>query len=517
MREKYIAAIRKAAAAGDFDSANELAEYVSANMPTAAEIRQRDFESMPWYQQAGIGAGQSVADVFTGAKALLGGDTAQAERDSQMLDDIDSGWKTAGNIAADIGMTALPGSFAAAGATRAGLSTGARIASTLAAEGVGAGVVEGLQEQDFDKGLRAGGMTAAGGYVLPKLLGVGTRAGPDILAAQGVNLTPGQRWGGLPAMVEEILSYIPGTAKPVQAARERAVQSWNSVLRSSMAPTATKGMSPHEATQAIKTAVKSEYDDIFRGTMTLDGLDNAWMGISAGQRNILPPDELSRFNKTLENYWQKLEGATVNGKTVQTADKALGKLANQAYKAGDGLMGDAYSAAQRGLQSALPKEIAERLAVNAKAYGRFKVLESATGKVAPSGRSPAGTIMPQELVSSTSAGRRGQAAVGRAPLQDEAHMAAQTLSRPDNAVQGLAQVVPGAGSLFINPVTQRLGNNSVIGQAGRLGLTETLRAAQGDGRVDMNALYQDMLNYRDPDDPMDQQRIIADQLRRGQR
>jgi hypothetical protein len=432
----------------------------------ARRYRQEDFDSMPWYQQAAIGAGQSVDELLTGVKGIMGGDTTQARADQAMVNDIDSGWKTAGNIAGDVAMASVPGLGAANVARNAGLPLARAAQAALAGETLGAGVVEGVQNESLASGATAAGLTAAGGVLAPKLLGIGSKAA-DELYQQGVKLTPGQRWGGIIKGAEEILSYVPGTAKPVQKAKDAALSSWNGVIRSIKGD--VSGLTPHQAIEATKKAVKSEYEDIFSGTAKLsDDLLPGWASALDEAQKVMPPKEYKALQKTFSNLADPIARGkgSMDAKALQSLDSGLGKLSSQAFKRGDGIAADVFKSAKETLRQAMPDDMSKRLAQNNEAYSKFKVLESATGKSAPSKRQPAGTITPGELLTSASVGRRPQAAVGRAPLQSDAALANEVLSG-SNKVQGLAGAIPAISRPFINEPMRRGLTSPLTGQMAR--------------------------------------------------
>lgn len=494
LRDKYIDAINRAAAAGDTQAANELAAYVDANMPSAEMLRQQDFDSMPWYQKAGIGFDQAVTDLGTGIKTVLGGDTAQAKADSEMVDSVDSGWKTAGNVAGDIAMASLPGLGATSMAARQGLPLATRAAAGLGGEAWGAGVVEGLQNNDLLTGAAAAATTAVVGGGVPKMLGIGSKAADD-LAEQGVNLTPGQRWGGIVQGVEEIMSYIPGFSKPVQKARERALTSWNQVMRGSK-------KAPQEAIGDIKAAVKAEYDDIFEGVTKLDdSLFNSWATTLNQASDVMPPKEFKQLEKLFANISDPIARGrgSIDSKALQSLDQNLGKLQNQAYRRGDSIAGDVYKSAKESLRQAMPEGMSSRLAQNNKAYGEFKVLESVTAKAAPMKRQPPGTFYPAEGLTSAAAGRRPLAAQGRAPLQKQLETANEVI-RKENAAQGLIGRVPALTRPILNRGTQAIATSPATAQA--------MRSGMGIGAGSM------MSDLLDPNDAQDKMRLIAEELRR---
>jgi hypothetical protein len=414
-------------------------------------------------EQARTGEVQSPGEL-AGIDALTVTDKDKAEL--QRLQGIEGGWKTTGKVLGDIGMMAIPG--AAGARSAAGLPRAVAASRALGGESLGAGVVEGLQSQDPFRGAVAGASTMGLGHAVPRLLGLNRSVAAQELADQGVGLTPGQRWGGIAKFAEELLSYIPGTAKSVIAAKERALSSWNGVVGS--IATNVRGLSPHKAIEATKAAVKSGYDEIFKGSAKLDdGLFPKWANILEDARGSMAPKEYKQLEKLFANLADPIAKGrgSLAGNALQTLDQRLGKLMTQAYRRGDSIAGDTYKSAKEVLRQSMPEDMASSLARNNELYGKFKTLESATAKVAPSKRQPPGTFTPEELLSSSAAGRRPQAATGRAPLQGEASTAAQVLT-PPNVAQGAAAVVPALAKPFLNPVTQKAFTSNTTADIARL-------------------------------------------------
>ena len=97
-------------------------------------------------------------------------DVSQARADQSLVDSVDSGWKTAGNVVGDIAMASVPGLGMSGMAARQGLPLATRAAAGLGGEAWGAGVVEGLQSNDLGTGVTAAATTAAVGGGVPRSL-----------------------------------------------------------------------------------------------------------------------------------------------------------------------------------------------------------------------------------------------------------------------------------------------------------------------------------------------------------
>lgn len=331
----------------------------------------------------------------------------------------------------------------------------------------------------------------------------GSQAADDLLA-QGVKLTAGQRHGGLVQLAEEIMSYVPTVSKSVQKARDRALNSWNQVIRGSK-------KAPYEAMKDMKNLVRTEYDAIFDPKRMVEMDDSLFARWQATLKEAYPKLD-TKARKKLEQVFKNVteplmrKGGMIYGDALQKLDSTLGDLAAKAAKK-DPIVSKVYKSAKDDLLAAMPDDMAERLALNNKAYGNFKVLESATSKVGPAKREISGTITPGDLAASASAGRRSQAALGQSPLQTEAATAAQVL-RPSNTVQGFLGQVPDV----LAPVSRT--GHALTKTLGKYGTRPTrLAAGSNEDMQSMIDQYLSEIQYPDFSMPEDKRRKLARLIR----
>lgn len=457
-REQYLDALKRAASAGDNASANEIADYISGNLPSAAELRQEDFDAMPWYEKAAVGAGQSVAELGTGIKEMFGGDVSQAHADSAMVDSVDSGWKTTGQVGGELATALIPG-----GAIGKGISKGlplamrankaARYGGRLAGDVAAVGATEALRGRD---GLQASGITAGVGAALPAAFkGAGKliapmREGAEELLDAGVRLSPGQARGGMIGAAEEAMSYIPGVAGGVRKIREKALKDWNQYIRTGEAlPMGWAG--PQQNQQVMKEAFDESYSMLFNREVSLArDLPARWGNILKEARRVMPPKEVKQVSRVLSNFTAPLKKATADGRSIQQIDRGLTKLSRQANARGDQLQSEAYAAARDQLRDSLPKAMREELTSLNNSYSKFSVLRDASAKAGPAKRKPPGMITPGDLMASSIKGRKSAASVGTAPLQKEAEVASEILgpNMPlSSGIQGAAASLGPAATL----------------------------------------------------------------------
>ncbi|TXS96038.1 hypothetical protein FV139_00585 [Parahaliea maris] len=396
---------------------------------TQAQLDQEAYNAASPWEKLQLGVNQSLRELGHGLQELIPGLpdlTPQERQELARQQAVEGGWKTTGQIAGDAAMATAP--VVGFSGKLSNLARGQRVAATLGLEGLGSGIVEGLQAPTdrLTTGAGAAATTMALGAVFPFLFA--GRVTPDAayLLDQGVKLTPGQAYtGGLLQGIEELASYIPGLAGGVRKGKDEALQSWNTMLRNGERP-------PQEAMKKIKEGLGKEYDRIFAGNWTIDTneLGRKWMGIQIPLRRELPDEEANRVFKTLGSYFDMINRPDVSGRAIQVVDRNIGKLANQAYKRGDGVTGEAYDAAQRLLRQQLPGEAGKQIVKHNRDYAAFKVLQDATAKVAPLKRVPPGTITPSELLASSAKSNRPAAAQGEALMQQEAQRGLNVLGDP---------------------------------------------------------------------------------------
>ena len=121
-----------------------------------AKAAREEFESMPFYQQALVGAGKSVADLGRTVGLLPKGD--------KEIDDQISGWGTAGNIAGEIALTALPGGAAYKVAGKVLPKAAGMVSRSVVGGGAAGATAEAMMGRDAAEGAGVGAVLGPVGY-----------------------------------------------------------------------------------------------------------------------------------------------------------------------------------------------------------------------------------------------------------------------------------------------------------------------------------------------------------------
>ena len=209
---------------------------------TFDQAAERAFADMPWYQQAVVGAGKSANEVSLGLKSIYRQLTPQ-EQSELAAGKAVRGWGTAGEIAGDIAMMAVPGGAVskvgkglqkALAAKRA--TTLAKLAPTAAEVGAGVGIEAAKAPGEMSRAERAawaagGGAAGAGVGKVLKRAASGVRPTPAAqqMLDQGVPLTPGMTagHGTMTQWIERQMRNLPVIGGRSAKLQLNALEQWN--------------------------------------------------------------------------------------------------------------------------------------------------------------------------------------------------------------------------------------------------------------------------------------------------
>lgn len=261
-----------------------LNDKVVARKPTRAEIDAvSPANGMPWYEKALVGAGAAASRAGRGVTNLIR-DPMPADwfpngkpTDARGVEDAalyqkyhPGGAATAGEVGADIAMSAIPVARAGSVLKRA-LAARSVPAAALAGD-VAANAAYSAATAPEDRGEAA--LWGAGGAAVGRGLGriatgiVKPTEDAAALIRQGVRLTPGQAAGKGSAMnwMEQGLASNPVSAYPINAARSRALQDANMAAARAVAShvdgTIKLGRSPVEAIEQVRDRLSGVYDEV---------------------------------------------------------------------------------------------------------------------------------------------------------------------------------------------------------------------------------------------------------------
>ncbi len=356
------------------------------------------------------------------------------------------------------------------GAVGGALTGGASLARTAIGAGMGALSGEAAGATHELTGNPA--MTASAGLLAPavgaKILGGGVKLSPQaqLLADEGVMLTPGQIKGGALKRAEDAATSIPVMGDIIKGAQRRGIESFDAAaLNRALEPIGGKLPAGIKGNQAVEYTY-SKLGDAYDGLLpNLRGDLNAVPGAgglpkTAGQ--AAPPSfrqELDNIRQMGQNLPEPQRGqlgriidrevierftaqGKASGETLKDIESKLGGIAKRAGHSDDydiRTMGNAVqevqNAMRRMVENVNPKYHGELAKIN-EGYANFKKVQNAAGKVG----AQEGVFTPAQLHNAVRAGDiskdKARFAEGRAQMQD--------LSSAGKAV--LSPTVPDSGT-----------------------------------------------------------------------
>lgn len=387
---------------------------------------QQEFDAMPWYQKFMVGAGRAVDDTLLGVKDMFT-DLTPEERSRANAGElgVHGGWGTAGEIAGDLAIYAIPtllsggaGALANAGGfTKAarGLNafSNALRSNRLADAGTGV-ALEGMKVgNDYrSRGDRIGsallgtGLGMGLGYGVNRALRGVKPTDEAVRLADTFNLqkmTPGDRAGGAVRGMEQTLAETLSTSKNVSGMREAALNEWSNALRGRATQDAGFSLLDNTSRGSWDDARKifsDMYDDVWEDSYKVRPLQLAnyklhLNAVADRATDIADAGTLRRINRLtaqLDDQLQRSrEGLAVPGRALQNIKDQLQTEIDALYNSGTGFdkefMGYLESA-RNNVESMLPQSARDRLAQIGPAYREFKILQDAAANTPGPGLTP---------------------------------------------------------------------------------------------------------------------------------
>lgn len=388
----------------------------------------------------------------------------QEQRKAQGGEGVDVG-RIAGNILNPINIAAAARAPAAVASGARALSTlpliggaATKVATAAAAplgQAVIGGATAGALEPVFDtetrgygeqKAMQTGLGAVTGGVAQKVLSGVGRMLAPSItpetraLAAQGVELTPGQILGGGAKKVEEALKSLPIAGDIVTAAEKRSIETFNKAViddtLSSINVKLPKGMIGREAVNYADDAISNAYNKVLgKSKVTADDkLLTDLTEITGKALQELPEERANQLNKIISNkVLDKFKTDTITGTKWKAIDADLGATAKKYLTSSDAdqrTLGSAIKEAQFSIRDLLQRtnpQYADEIGKANQAFSKFLRVERAASSVG----AQEGVFSPSQLLSATKAldesMRKGKFARGTAVMQDIAEQGKSVL------------------------------------------------------------------------------------------
>jgi hypothetical protein len=385
--------------------AGEAAERKSAGEADMARMADPT-TGMPWYEKALVGAGAATARAGEGVLGLLDKagliDNEKRAELEQMKSDRElyqkyhpGGWATAGEVGADIAMSALP--VAKGGKlltkTLGGLGRAAPLVGDIAAN---MGYAALTAPENRGEAALWGGGGAAAGRAIPAVAGRvfrPTTPGPEAqrLIEAGVQPTFGQvlaeKGGAIPrafARAEESATSVPIFGAPLRRARERAMGQFQQATREAALPPGAEKAAAGSIDQ-LSEAFGNAYDDVVRGAkfqpganpfnFNADDLTEALYG--AAQGRALTNTHVEKARSAVQTIFEAAETT----RTPAAAHKVERQLKNLAFKYKGSpdpemreygeLLHDVASAWKESWRRALPPDKASLLAYIDAQFSKF--------------------------------------------------------------------------------------------------------------------------------------------------
>lgn len=352
------------------------------------DILREELKNAGWGMRNIAGAGSAVVNAWEGLKGLAGASDPRQVAEQRIISEEAPIGNIAGNVAMLAPTAFIPGANTVTGAATIGAVQGAALTPGGVSERAKAAALGG-----------AGGAAGAG---LSRALGaakpVTQNAEAQMLAREGVSLTPGQNLGGWVKNLEDRATSIPGVGNVIEAARKRGVEDFNrAAIRRVTNPMEAAGIPLNvqgigrDAVQEMRQGLGQAYDDVLSRS-SADALEPQFVQNMASLRNMvagLPQKERDAFDNILtrEIGDRMAPNGMINAENLQAVKSALGKRASGFSSSSDEYqrqLGQALKQADaefRSLVSRANPQNAKDLKAIDTAYANFKRLQRAASGV----------------------------------------------------------------------------------------------------------------------------------------
>ena len=334
------------------------------------------------FQGLTLGFGDEI-EAFLGS---LGDEEYTALRDkirSEMAQFRDD--KTAESYFAEIGSSLL-----APGGLLKFLGTGTKaVLGTGAATGALAGAGYAEEAGDIPAGMIAGGTIGAAGSAVTPAIPAAQRA----LRAAGIDLTPGQLYGGGIKTAEEALTSFPIMGAGIKAAQRKAIEQspaflYNRALKD-IGVTIPVTMTPRAAANRARAEIRKAYENVFsdaRIKLDDETLDAVGEAIAASRKRLGKEQEAAAIDLeqlVLDRLTDAAdENDTISAAALKTIQSKLGADATSAVKQNNFARAEAIDEVDAALLDIFAKQFPDRA-------DRLKKLDSAYSKYVPLRRAAA--------------------------------------------------------------------------------------------------------------------------------
>lgn len=450
-------ALIKADAAGDADAARvfagEIRRMRSASVGADAtplkigadgfpDALRDTLKSTDWATRNIAGAGSAVMTGLEGLKGLVGKSNPSTVRDQGIIGEEAPVGNILGNVAMLAPTAFIPGANTAGWASTIGALQGALLTPGGVADRAKAGAI--------------GVAGSLGGLGLSRLIGtakpIAASADAQLLAKEGISLTPGQNAGGWMKTLEDKLTSTPFVGNVIQNARRRGIEDFDkAAMNRVMRPL---GQEANQAGRAgfadTKQAIKDAYDGVLPKLNNI-GVDQQFtqdMGQLKQMAQLLPKDKSDQFDRLINYYVDSrfTPAGRMSGEIMKEVESNLGQQAGRFGKSplpDDQTLGDALKQAQANLRAMVqrtnPGNAEELQKING-AFANYARLRRAASGVGTAGQD--GLFTPAQLNNAvramdTTAGKSSYGS-GTALMQDLTDPAMRVMPSkiPDSGTAG---------------------------------------------------------------------------------
>ena len=384
---------------------------------------------------------EAVAQVVGGEEGRRGVAEREAAYQASRAAAGDTGFEGSrliGNILSPIGIAApVKAAQLVSGAGKLGqaAAAGAAGALTMPTMGGATSPTEFIQEKAEQAGF--GAAFGLGGYFVGKALAPKVKEGVDELVKQGIPVTPGQAYTGVPGwFFRQIESFdLPTMRVEREAINRQFTKSIGDEVLSSIGgkvdPTAKNGI---EVFRSVHQQIKNTYDDAL-AKIPPTPADNLITGVTDALEVTtaqLSNKRAKEFQNVINlNVFKKIKNGQIDGDSLKTIESFLRKKADS-IKAIDS-DGDALRAGYNETLKTVKSFIQEvdatgNIAKANEAWMKRARLKDAVAKSVSEVPGSPGTVSPARMLQEAARqGEGAQAALGTAPLQQQATRAFDVL------------------------------------------------------------------------------------------
>ena len=306
----------------------------------------------------------------------------------------------------------------------------------------------------------SGAAFGAGGGAAGQVIGraIAPRVDPNVrvLRDAGVELTPGQAFGGAARTAEERLSGVPFIGGPIQSAQQRGVESFNTAVANRVLAPLNAAVPDNikvgrDLVEHVSGTVSNAYKDI-AGRVTPFGLDQKFLtDITNVSQRFLTTDAEKELARSLQrDILSRIQnfGNRIDGDTYLNISETLGKNAREYLGSSvvkERELGRAFAAVREAFDDLLARanpDLAAPVSAARQAYRNLVPLQAAANAA------EGGVFTPAQFATAVrgadTSTRKALNAQGRANMQDLADAGVLAMGGAPGAAGALDRLAVGA-------------------------------------------------------------------------